>query len=249
MWGSRPAGTSRAEKCNLCVDLLWFCGHPRVDRLPSVGEAGRRPGYEGKRVDIQELVPRDCRNILEFGCSTGALGAQLKARQGAKVLGVELDAGLAAEARSHLDDVVVSDVEAFVCGYEPDEPFDCLIAADVMEHLVDPWGTLRSAMRLLAPGATVVVSVPNVFYWSSLLRAIRTRRWPRESEGTFDRTHLRWFGPEDARELLVGAGLTDVEVFPRYWSADSRRRLVESLGRTPIGAYLAAQVSVVGVAQ
>jgi len=207
-----------------------------------------RPGYEGVRADIQELVPRNCRNILEFGCSTGALGDALKSRQGARVTGVELDGALAAEARGRLDEVVVGDVAAFVGDYEPEERFDCLIAADVLEHLADPWQALRDVTRLLSPGATVVVSVPNVFYWSALLRAIRSQRWPRDPEGTFDRTHLRWFGPEDARELLISAGLTDVSVYPRYWSAESRLRLVERLGRTSVGPFLAAQLRAVGIA-
>jgi 2-polyprenyl-3-methyl-5-hydroxy-6-metoxy-1,4-benzoquinol methylase len=213
-----------------------------------MSDRSHRPGYEGVRADVQELVPRSCRNILEFGCSTGALGEALKARQGARVTGVELDEGLAAEAREKLDEVIVGDVAAFVGAHEPKERFDCLIAADVLEHLADPWQALREATRFLSPGATVVVSVPNVFYWSALLRAIRSQRWPRDREGTFDRTHLRWFGPEDARELLVSAGLTDVSIHPRYWSAESRRGLVERLGRTALGPFLAAQISAVGTA-
>jgi hypothetical protein len=60
---------------------------------------------------------------------------------------------------------------------------------------------------MLAPGATAVVSLPNVLFWAGLLRVLRTRRWPREDEGLFDRTHLRWFTRADAHALVTGAGL------------------------------------------
>lgn len=129
----------------------------------------RVQGYESARPEVQALVPMGARRILELGCSTGALGAALKARNGAFVCGVEVDPEYARQARDRLDRVVVSDAERFLRTVDPDEPpFDCLIGADVFEHLVDPWGALEHATELLAPGATVVVSLPNILYWPGL---------------------------------------------------------------------------------
>ena len=194
------------------------------------------------RPEVQALVPTSARTILDLGCSTGALGEALKRRQGASVVGLELSESFAAEARGRLDRVVVADLETFARGPAPPEaPFDCLIAADVLEHLVDPWATLRHLVGMLAPGAAVVVSVPNVFYWRALGRAIATRRWPREDEGIFDRTHLRWFGAEDAYELLARAGITSVAVRPNYWYRARWLPLVKALARTPLASFLPAQ--------
>lgn len=51
---------------------------------------GRRwHGYETARPDVANHVPTSARRILELGCSTGALGAALKQRQPALVVGVE----------------------------------------------------------------------------------------------------------------------------------------------------------------
>jgi 2-polyprenyl-3-methyl-5-hydroxy-6-metoxy-1,4-benzoquinol methylase len=187
-------------------------------------------------------VPGTARAILDLGCSTGALGAALKARQGAVVLGVELGEEYAEVARERLDRVVVADVEAFAAGPPPPEaPFDCLIAADVLEHLADPWGALRGALAMLAPGATAIVSLPNILFMPALLRIVRTRRWPREDEGLFDRTHLRWFTEADAVELLEQAGLRGVQVHPRYWVEGGALRLRHGLARTPLKPYLAPQ--------
>ena len=144
--------------------------------------------------------------LLHRRARRGAEGAPGRDR-----LGVELGEDYARDAEARLDRVIVADAEAFAAGAAPPEaPFDCLIAADVLEHLRDPWAALRGVAAMLAPGATAVVSLPNVLFWAGLLRVLRTRRWPREDEGLFDRTHLRWFGEADAIELLEQAGLRDV---------------------------------------
>jgi 2-polyprenyl-3-methyl-5-hydroxy-6-metoxy-1,4-benzoquinol methylase len=202
----------------------------------------RAGGYESARPDIQDHVPPSSRAILELGCSSGALGAALKARQNAVVVGVEIDDGYAADAEERLDRVIVADAAEFASGPAPPEaPFDCLIAADVLEHLADPWAALRGAVAMLAPGAVVIVSVPNVLFWGALARVVRSRRWPREPEGIFDRTHLRWFAEADAVELLERAGLRDVRVHPRYWVEGRALRRRERLARTPLRPFLAPQ--------
>jgi predicted TPR repeat methyltransferase len=206
-----------------------------------------RPNYETPRPDVTALVPEDAKRILDLGCSTGAVGAALKQRQDATVVGVELSEEFAAIARTRLDRVVVADVEAFAAGDPPDEaPFDCLVAADVLEHLVDPWATMRGAVRFLRPGGRVVVSVPNVFYWKTLIKATARRRWPRDDEGIFDRTHLRWFGPEDIADLLREAGLEVLTISPSYWAMERWMGVVKTLAHTPLRDYLPAQTLVGG---
>jgi 2-polyprenyl-3-methyl-5-hydroxy-6-metoxy-1,4-benzoquinol methylase len=202
----------------------------------------RTIGYETARTDIQSRVPLSARSILDLGCSTGALGAALKARQPASVVGVELGEDYARDAEARLDRVIVADVELFAAGPAPPEaPFDCLIAADVLEHLRDPWAALRGAAAMLARGGAAIVSLPNVLFLPGLLRVVRTRSWPREDEGLFDRTHLRWFGEADAVELLTQAGLRDVTVHPSYWVEGAALRRRELLARTPLRPYLAPQ--------
>jgi trans-aconitate methyltransferase len=207
----------------------------------------RAAGYESPRPEIQAHVPTSARNVLELGCSNGALGAAIKARQPARVLGVEISQEYADDARDRLDRVVVMDAEAFAAGQPPPEaPFDCLIAADVLEHLVDPWTTMARTVALLNAGATVIVSVPNVANWNGLLRIARTGRWPRDDVGVFDRTHLRWFGPQDVMDLVRGAGVNVRTIEPRYWVEGRRLRLVRLLARTRLAPLLPFQTIVVG---
>ncbi len=183
-------------------------------RLPGVMEPDRRAAaYESLRPEILALVPDRARRVLDLGCASGALGAALKARGDVEVVGIELEPAYAAAARDIYDGVVEGDVEAV-----PGDlgRFDCLVAADVLEHLLDPWSALEAYVRLLDPGCRAIVSLPNVAHWTTYARLARGS-WPRLPEGIHDATHLRWFTLRDAVALLEGAGLEVEHVERRPW--------------------------------
>jgi methionine biosynthesis protein MetW len=174
----------------------------------------RALSYETPRAEIAARVPKNARRVLDLGCASGGLASLLKARGPVEVVGVERDEGYAAAAERHCDRVVRADLEALA----PDDlgRFDCVVAADVLEHLVDPWSALRAYARLLDPGGTAVISLPNVAHWSTYA-ALAKGSWPRNPEGIHDATHLRWFTLRDAHELVEQAGLAvaTVERRPR----------------------------------
>jgi methionine biosynthesis protein MetW len=176
----------------------------------------RALSYETPRAEIAKRVPATARRVLDLGCATGGLAMLLKARGDVEVVGVERDEGYAAAAEQHCDRVVHADLEALA----PDElgRFDCLVAADVLEHLVDPWSALGAYARLLDPGGIAVISLPNVAHWSTYA-ALLKGSWPRNPEGIHDATHLRWFTLRDGRELMEQAGLTVATI-------DRRPRLI-----------------------
>jgi methionine biosynthesis protein MetW len=177
--------------------------------------ASRAAAYESVRPEIVALVPRDARRVLDLGCASGALGAALKEREpDVEVVGVEREPAYAAEARERCDRVVEGDVEAVAA--QDLGRFDCLVAADVLEHLVDPWSALRAYAARLEPGSRAVVSLPNVGHWTTYA-ALARGSWPRRPEGVHDATHLRWFTLRDAQELLAQAGLELESVQRRPW--------------------------------
>jgi len=156
-------------------------------------------------------------------------------------VGIELDPEYARDAERRLDQVICADVATALEDSDALGRFDCVIAADVLEHLVDPWGALRRAADLLEPGGTAIVSLPNVRYLLTFWRLIRGGRWPREPAGPFDATHLRWFTPLDARELLHQAGLVVERERPNYFFSGTVLRLAQLLGRTHLAEFLAGQ--------
>jgi methionine biosynthesis protein MetW len=195
------------------------------------------------------MVPPQAARVLDLGCSSGVLGSCLKEEQGVPtVVGIELDPAYAEDARERLDDVHCLDLNDLP---RRDDVlmalgrFDCIVAADVLEHLVNPWDVLETAVETLEPGGSVVVSLPNVRHWS-VLRALLIRgTWPRADEGgIFDSTHLRWFALRDAIEMIEAAGLTVEAVHLLHW----RRRLLRplapilsALDATPLREFLAPQ--------
>jgi 2-polyprenyl-3-methyl-5-hydroxy-6-metoxy-1,4-benzoquinol methylase len=210
----------------------------------------RLGAYRGDRPEVRTLVPREARRVLDLGCSTGAVGQALRHDLGAEVVGVELDPTLAKRARTRLDRVLEGDVETVLAGDHGLGTFDCLLAADVLEHLRDPWTALARAVDLLRPGGSAVVSLPNARFFETFWQLGVRGRWPRRELGIFDRTHLRWFALRDARELLEGAGLEVTEVRPliRVRPRGSRLdRRFAWVGSTPLGGFFAFQYVLVGL--
>ena len=181
------------------------------------------------------MVPRGVTRVLDLGCSSGALGAALKQRDGAEVIGIERDSEYASRAEKRLDRVIVADLDA---GPPADiGDFDCIVAADVLEHLVDPWQVLGAFTPLLRPQGALVVSLPNVRYWETLWQLGVRGTWPRRHEGIHDATHLRWFTLTDAYELIEGAGVR-VEHVHRVIRLHPRKALLpqpsQALARVPV---------------
>ena len=148
------------------------------------------------------------RKALDVGAADGFLAERLTA-QGWSVTALERDPELAARAHGRCKEVVVADLESappLLHG-----PFDAIVYGDVLEHLSDPGATLRALDSTLAPGGTVIVSVPNVAHlWMRL--SLLAGRFDYADRGILDRTHLRFFTRRTLLELLQGAGLRVIEL-------------------------------------
>jgi 2-polyprenyl-3-methyl-5-hydroxy-6-metoxy-1,4-benzoquinol methylase/glycosyltransferase involved in cell wall biosynthesis len=143
--------------------------------------------------------------VLDVGCSTGSFAVALK-RKGCRVTGIEVDPRAAEMARSRCDAVHVGDVAAVLASDAlADGAFDVVVAADVLEHLVDPWSVARALRRVVRPGGVVLASLPNVTHASVILELCRGR-FPTRPEGLLDDTHLRFFGEASAVALFTQAG-------------------------------------------
>jgi 2-polyprenyl-3-methyl-5-hydroxy-6-metoxy-1,4-benzoquinol methylase len=186
--------------------------------------------FEHARPEVVALVPEDARRIVDVGCAGGALGRALKAqRPGVEVRGVEPVASVAERARAVLDDVLTGGAED-----EPPASWpkpDCVIFADVLEHLVDPWTALSRWRERLRPGGSVVASVPNVAH-HSVVRGLIAGRFDYADAGILDRTHLRFFTRASIIDLFERAGLKPlrIERVTRYGRTNRLTRLLDRLG-------------------
>jgi 2-polyprenyl-3-methyl-5-hydroxy-6-metoxy-1,4-benzoquinol methylase len=149
------------------------------------------------------------RRVLDLGCAAGALGAAVKQRHpGARVVGIEAARAAADRAAERLDRVVHARIEDVDFGAEDlvAEQFDAVIAADVLEHMVNPWAALVGVRACVAPGAQLVASVPNVRNIWLVNRLLAGGRWEYTERGLLDVTHLRFFTLAELRILFAQTG-------------------------------------------
>jgi 2-polyprenyl-3-methyl-5-hydroxy-6-metoxy-1,4-benzoquinol methylase len=144
-------------------------------------------------------------SVLEIGCSAGYFGRHLVAPD-CRVIGVELDAAAAEQAKSAYQGVIVGDIEDPRIQAQVGGCFDAVVLGDVLEHLRMPGALLECIRELwLGPDGWVVLSVPNSGHWI-FRREILLGRFPYRQQGLFDRTHLRFFTWESLRALVDDAG-------------------------------------------
>ena len=160
--------------------------------------------FSHERQDVLELVPLKAQRVLDIGCGVGKLGKAIKSRQSAHVTGVERDPLAAGEATKVLDDVHQTDIEradfAFTKGI-----FDCVICADVLEHLRFPERLLQKIYDWLAPGGVLVTSLPNVQNLA-VVQSLLAGNWTYESSGLLDEDHVRFFTRREIEKMLSRTG-------------------------------------------
>ena len=143
--------------------------------------------------------------VLDVGCGFATTSARIQ-QLGNEVTGIESSAEACVVARTRLSRVI----EADLVNATPDAQYDVIIFADVLEHVPWPVGVLRRYLQWLAPGGSVIVSLPNVGLWSVRFAHL-FGKWNYEETGVLDRTHLRFFTRRTAKWLLEQANLAPVK--------------------------------------
>jgi 2-polyprenyl-3-methyl-5-hydroxy-6-metoxy-1,4-benzoquinol methylase len=172
---------------------------------------GQSAGHYPDHVNLALLggVGSAPRRVLELGCASGGFGAELRAKfPGTVVVGVEANHAAAAIAATRIDRVIVGRLETLDLALEGFAPgdFDLVIAADVIEHVANPWDLLVRIKPFLAPDAIVLASIPNVRN-ILLVEALLCRgRWDYAERGLLDITHLRFFTLAGIRDLFAQTG-------------------------------------------
>jgi Methyltransferase domain len=106
-------------------------------------------------------------------------------------------------------------------------PFDTILCLDVLEHMVDPWQVVhRLVTQHLAPGGTLVVTVPNIQHHTVVLPLLLKGRWQYEEAGILDRTHLRFFSRHSAVSLLAHTDLSPATCTPLSFAQNPLKRVL-----------------------
>ncbi len=148
--------------------------------------------FNNVRNDIIDFLPLKIKHVLDVGCGSGQTGSKIKELfSEAEVIGIELNPEAGKVAQTQIDKIIIGNLEELEFDF-PDEYFDCIICADILEHLKDPWSTLNKVSRCLKSDGVLIVSLPNLRHIVPILKIIFDR-FKYEKSGILDNTHLRFF--------------------------------------------------------
>lgn len=184
------------------------------------------PAYTVLRPDIVKIIPRSAKKILDVGCSTGAVGEQIKKETKSLVWGIEANPQMAEIAKSKLDNVIEGNVEQIDLALALKEnTFDCIIFADILEHLRDPWGILKIFKNYLTIEGVIIASIPNIRHYTTAANLILRGEWPFRNRGLHDKSHLRFFTLKTIHSLFSDSDLKIMETRRNYRIFDAPHRL------------------------
>ncbi|MDL2337926.1 MAG: class I SAM-dependent methyltransferase [Pseudomonadota bacterium] len=159
---------------------------------------------------ITALNPRGA--ILEIGSAPCHMTALLKL-SGHLAMGVDVDPSRVADLIRHFDlDVRHCDVERSSLPFD-DDSIGCVLLCETFEHLrIDPAFVLSEIHRVLAPGASLLLTTPNVYSLPSLGRFLLGRSIADPWE-EFDKLrnlghmgHVREYSAREVARFLEASG-------------------------------------------
>jgi GT2 family glycosyltransferase/2-polyprenyl-3-methyl-5-hydroxy-6-metoxy-1,4-benzoquinol methylase len=154
---------------------------------------------------LRSFVKEQAR-VLDLGIGSGSLGRELHQHLQCRLDGVTINPQEQAVASGWYERIAVLDLDQGGWDLEfPQQAYDVIICADVLEHLKHPELVLSACHRLLHPDGVLLVSVPNVAY-AGLIADLMRGNFDYGREGLMDSTHLRFFTRNSFRKLLASQG-------------------------------------------
>jgi len=112
--------------------------------------------------NVVRLVGKNKR-VLDIGCGSGSC-TKVLAQHGCKVIGLECNPESIKKVTPYCVKAIQVDLNS--CEWPSvlngEKNFDVVVAADVLEHLYDPWTTLRQIVSLINPNGHFVISLPHI---------------------------------------------------------------------------------------
>lgn len=174
----------------------------------------RFAGWPRDRTQAILAVALSGQSILDIGCGDGRLLYQFRDRF-KQLIGLEYSAGRLEVARHNLADCEFRGI----CGSAEamtdiaSDSIDCIVSADVIEHIPDVYVAVDEMFRVLRPGGLMVINTPNIAFAVKRIRLLLGRfpstSQPNEGLGSdvlFDGGHLHYFTYRSLRLLLQRPG-------------------------------------------
>ena len=177
-------------------------------------EWARQPGvwriYAGRErffaecIKCQRLRSPDPLRVLDAGCGDGYWLSRLSRLPGMRLTGVDYNPLRVARAKQAAPGarVLVGDLTALA----PGEVFDVILFSQVIEHVVDDVGLLRSLRRFVDPKGCLILGTPNE-------GSPRHQRTIQELGSSFKTDHVHFYTESEITGKIGDAGFTIDRVY------------------------------------
>ncbi len=150
--------------------------------------------------------------VIDAGCGNGSFLSLFRNRNwqlagfDASPTGIEIARNTYPEIDFYLADgqTISSDLLKFT------GQTDVVIATEVIEHLYNPRGFLKTCFDLLKPGGTLVITTPYHGYLKNLVLAI-TGKMDRHFTVLWDHGHIKFWSRQTLEQALKEIGFTKIE--------------------------------------
>lgn len=180
-------------------------------------------------MDLLQFIPADARIIIEFGCGTGATGAEYKRiNPHCLYIGIEQNADRAKIAEQKLDVAIATNLDTLDLSTTEITAgtVDCILFNDIFSHLINPWDILKQSANWLKPDGQVLANIPNTQHWHRIVKLLRGE-WDAGEMLPQPNPHLRFFTLESIQQLFSQAGLNVYEIQTRGQSTPEFQQFQE----------------------
>lgn len=152
------------------------------------------------------------KRVLEIGCGPGSITKILAEQNNCQMIGLELDPEAIKKVKPFCEKVMQADLNSNDWPHLLDDlpKFDVVLAADVLEHLYDPWTALKRMVPLMNEQGCIVISLPHVGH-AAVMSCLMNGDFKYGDWGLLDRTHIRFFCLKNIEDLFAQANLKIVE--------------------------------------
>jgi len=147
------------------------------------------------------------RNLLEIGSRRKVL-AEHFAHLGYNVTVVESNPKFINLIKPYAKKIYNKNVEEL--NWDKMENFDCIVLAEILEHLEDPLDCLTNCVNHLKENGKIIITFPNIGHWSARISFL-FGHFKYKDRGIFEKTNLKFFSKKSAIDLLQKAGLRVID--------------------------------------
>jgi SAM-dependent methyltransferase len=187
------------------------------------------------------------KRLLDLGCighdfeARSAMGTFYFpefAEHAAYAKGIDILVDDVERARRHGFEVVVGNAETFV----DEQPYDVIFAGELIEHVNNAGLFLQCCLKNLKDDGVLVITTPNTFSMSRLLRCILRQT----NEPPLNDEHTCYYTPQTLKQLVTREGFVIEEVYYSdydYGKIGMKRQKSVSLGLNKALSRVAPQFS------